>query len=305
MVLVALALVFSMVATVAPSANVASAQTGGINSWVRHDLPTTLKYQMFPNSNIWDLTAADDGTLFALVEDTSGTSTTICAGSAGPDIEQNVMTPCCWNGLRWAVFPAYSDVSLMKSTDGGYTWTLMWHQPASDTAAPIAVVPQPGYVDGDSANSVVFIATGARHLANWGIVGPMLAGITPGTGAGNLYRSFNGGADFTRITPRNPAVTLTPTGGVITSLDVGENVNAPGTYFALVGVASDTNTNGAGEGVYTWNEDDDRDWKDQQVSTSLPPAPFPGSLPAQRRERMGRAGIAQLRRGPSVHRRGV
>jgi len=266
MVLVALALVFSMVATVAPSANVASAQTGGINSWVRHDLPTTLKYQMMPHSNIWDLTAADDGTLFALVEDTSGAVDIMeCAGAT-----------TVHDGMRWAVFPAYSDIALMKSTDGGYTWTIMWHQPASDIGAPIAVVPQPGYVDGDSANSVVFLATGTRWVATAGTwVG--------GPNEGNIYRSFDGGDNFTRVTPRNPAVTLVTPGGTITSLDVAENTDYPGTYMAVVGVSS-LGTGGPGvgmgEGVYTWNEDDDRDWRDKQVSTALPPAPFPGTMPA-------------------------
>ena len=42
------------------------------DSWLRMDLPTTLNHQMLPDSDIWDLTAADDGTLFALVEDTTG-----------------------------------------------------------------------------------------------------------------------------------------------------------------------------------------------------------------------------------------
>ena len=263
MVLVALAMVFSMVATVAPSANVASAQTGGINSWVRHDLPTTQKYQMFPNSQIWDLTAADDGTLFALVEDTSGLI----------DMKEVANAVAVHDGLRWAVFPAHSDVSLMKSTDGGYSWKLMWHQPSSDVGAPIAVVPQPGYVDGDSANGVVFVATGTRYLAR---MGPAI--YVGGPQEGNIYRSFNSGADFTRVTPRNPAVTLLA-GGTITSMDVAENTDYPGTFMALVGVSSLMAT-GVGEGVYTWNEDDDRDWRDKQVSTALPPAPFPGSLPA-------------------------
>ena len=271
MVLVALALVFSMVATVAPSANVASAQTGGINSWVRHDLPTSLKYQMFPNSDIWDLTAADDGTLFALVEDTSGVVDMFDCAAAPPGPALNV-----WDGLRWAVFPAYSDIALMKSTDGGYTWTIMWHQPSSDVGAPIAVVPQPGYVDGDSANSAVFVATGTRYVAPGG---PLIVG---GMQEGNIYRSFDGGKTFTRVTPRNPAVTLVA-GGTITSMDVAENTDYPGTFMALVGVSSlQAGGPGAnvGEGVYTWNEDNDRDWRDKQVSTALPPAPFPGTMPA-------------------------
>jgi hypothetical protein len=63
-----LALALSAVAVVAPTVNEASAQTGGLNSWVRHDLPSTLHWQMAPNTDIWDLTAADDGTLFALVD---------------------------------------------------------------------------------------------------------------------------------------------------------------------------------------------------------------------------------------------
>ncbi len=263
MVLVALAVVFSMVATVAPSANVASAQTGGINSWVRHDLPTSLKYQMFPNSDIWDLTAADDGTLFALVEDTSG----------AVDLMQSVGVTATHDGLRWAVFPAYSDVALMKSTDGGYTWTLMWHQPSSDVGAPIAVVPQPGYVDGDSANGVVFVATGTRYLAVGGV-----GAFVGGSQEGNIYRSYDGGKTFTRVTPRNPAVTLVG-GATITSMDVAENTDYPGTFMVVVGV-SGLMTQGIGEGVYTWNEDNDRDWRDKQVSTALPPAPFPGTLPA-------------------------
>jgi hypothetical protein len=271
MLFVALSLVLSLVATVAP---VASAQggtiipggpTGGLNKWVRHDLPTTQHWQMAPNTDIWDLTAADDGTLFALVEDTSG----------AVDMMGTPGTPT-WDGLRWAVFPAYSDVALMKSTDGGYEWEIMWHQPASDVGAPIAVVPQPGYVDGDSANDVVFVATGTRYHPVWGP-----GGFAGGQRQGNIYRSFDGGDTFTRVTPRNPAVTLGANSGTITSLDVAENVGAPGTYLALVGV-SGMNGVGRGEGVYTWNEDNDRDWQDKQISNAMPPAPFPGTMPAGR-----------------------
>ena len=270
MALVALALLLSLVATVAPVASAQGGPTisGGLNSWVRHDLPTTQHWQMAPNTDIWDLVAADDGTLFALVEDTSG----------AVDLMQSPLAVATHDGLRWAVFPAYSDVALMKSTDGGYTWKIVWHQPASDLGAPIAVVPQPGYVDGDSANDMVFVATGTRYLS---VYGP---GVwVGGPNEGNIYRSFDGGKSFTRVTPRVPAVTLVVPGGTITSMDVAENTDHPGTFMALVGVSSlgqGGPGNGFGEGVYTWNEDNDRDWRDKQVSNALPPAPFPGSMPA-------------------------
>ena len=45
-----------------------AAVSAAVDSWSRMDLPTTLNYQMLPDSEIWDLTGADDGTLFALVE---------------------------------------------------------------------------------------------------------------------------------------------------------------------------------------------------------------------------------------------
>jgi len=266
MVLVALAMTFSLVATVVQSADKASAQSGGLNSWARQDLPSTLKWQMAPNTDIWDLTAADDGTLFALVEDTSGPTDIRDVTAVDPAMY--------WDGLRWAVFPAWSDVALFKSTDGGYTWTLMWHIPASEDGAPICVVPQPGYVEGDATKDVVFVATGTRAIE--GGAAPIVAG---GPATGDIYRSMDGADNFTRITPRNPAIDL---GGTITSMDVAENryPEAAGTYMVAVGTASLVNAAGFGEGVWTWNEDNDRDWQDKQVVTSLPPAPFPGTAPA-------------------------
>jgi len=264
MVLVALALTFSLVTSVFASTGAVVAQSGGLNSFQRHDLPTTLKWQMAPNTDIWCLTAADDGTLFALVEDTSGPQ----------DMKESAGALATHDGLRWAVFPAWSDVSLFKSTDGGFTWTLMWHVPASDTGAPVDVVPQPGYTEGDSANDIVFVAMGTRYLSP---SGP--GSYVGGPGEGNLYRSLDGGSSFTRVTPRNPSVTLVAA-GTITSLDVIENRHVPGTYKAFVGTSSLNTGGGRLEGVWTWNEDDDRDWQDQQVANAMPPAPFPGTMPA-------------------------
>jgi len=258
-------------ATVSSTATVAAAT----DKWSRMDLPTTLNYQMLPDSNIWDLTGADDGTLFALVEDTTG-AVDIGAGVA-----------ITWDGLRWAVYPSYSDIAVFKSTDGGYTWSLMWHVFSSETGAPVAIVPQPGYVNGDSAKDTVFLAMGSRYIAGDPKLAASYAG---GLSQGNIYRSMDGGANFTRVTPRCPAVTLAPagpnSGGTITSLDVAENMGFPGTYMAVVGVSSLNNFVAApnrGEGVYTWNQNNTAVWLDLQISNAMPgltTPPQPGTMPA-------------------------
>jgi len=269
MVAMMLVTVFGLAtAAVAVSTTTVAAAT---DKWSRMDLPTTLNYQMLPDSDIWDLTASDDGTLFALVEDTTGT-VDICSGGA-----------VNWDGARWAVYPAYSDIAVFKSTDGGYTWSLMWHVPSSETGAPVAIVPQPGYVDGDGAKDVVFVAMGSRYISSNDIV----AG---GLSQGNIYRSMDGGANFTRVTPRVPAVTLVPagvgSGGTITSLDVAENMGFPGTYMVVIGVSS-LGTPGAlpnrGEGVYVWNRNNTAIWQDLQISNARPSfgfPPSPGTMPA-------------------------
>jgi hypothetical protein len=154
-----------------------------------------------------------------------------------------------WDGLQWSVYPAYSDISLFKSKDDGCTWTLVWHMPASENGAPIAVVPQPGYIDNDSNKDAIFIATGSCDT------GGVIAG---GLGQGNLYRSMNGGSSFTRITPRCPAVLL-PESETIVSLDVAENSGMPGTYMAIVGV-SNLSPGVTADGVYTWNENNTLTW---------------------------------------------
>jgi hypothetical protein len=252
------------------------------DKWSRMDLPTTLNYQMFPDSDIWDLTAADDGTLFALVEDTTGAKDVTAGGNMS------------WDGKYWAVYPTYSDIAVFKSTDGGYNWELMWHLPNSETGAPLCIVPQPGYVNGDSTKDVVFLATGTRLVYNGTLAtDPTYGNVTAGgLSEGNIYRSQNAGADFTRATPRCPAVTLAPhgqnTGGTITSMDVVENQGFPGTYMAIVGVSSlNTSlggaTTGCGEGVYSWNQNNTIVWLDLQISNAQPgylTPPQPGTMPA-------------------------
>jgi hypothetical protein len=257
--------------------------SAAIDSWSRMDLPSTLNYQMLPDSDIWDLTAGDDGTLFALVEDT----TTKTGDAAHRDVMMGGAMR--WDGLRWAVYPAYSDISVFKSTDGGYNWTLMWHVPSSETGAPIAVVPQPGYNDDIGSKDAVFLAMGSVFV---GTASQVIDNYAGGLSQGNIYRSMDGGASFSRVNPRCPAVTLAPhgpnTGGTITSMDVVENMNPRNTYMAIVGVSSITESDGdgtgsCGEGVYTWNQNNTAVWLDLQISNAMPgfgTPPAPGTMPA-------------------------
>ena len=254
-----------------------------IDNWSRMDLPTTSNYQMLPDSDIWDLTAGDDGTLFALVEDT----TTKTGDAAHKDVMMGGAMR--WDGLRWAVYPAYSDISVFKSTDGGYNWSLMWHVPSSETGAPIAVVPQPGYNNSIGSKDAVFLAMGSRYIAGNPAAVASYAG---GLSQGNIYRSMDGGASFSRVNPRCPAVTLAPhgpnTGGTITSMDVVENMNPRNTYMAIVGVSSlhasgGAGINSCGEGVYTWNQNNTAVWLDLQISNAMPgfgTPPTPGTMAA-------------------------
>jgi hypothetical protein len=220
-VVVAMAMALSLVATAATTTVIAEP---GADSFSRMALPSTADYQMFPDTDIWDITAADDGTVFAIVQDTSG--------------------------LRW--FPMWSNFAVFKSTDGGYTWKLMWHIPANEptvagaAGVPVEIVPQPGYDDTVAANQVVFLATDD-----------------------NLYRSTNGGKIFTRIVPECPGVIDPSTGNpysLISSLDVAENINVPGTYVAVVGISWYGGVvNANGEGVFTWNEDNLLSWRDKRA----------------------------------------
>jgi hypothetical protein len=264
LMMVAMVLVMALsLMTTAFAMTTTSTVSAATDSWSRQDLPTTNYWQMAPNTDIWDLTAADDGTLFALVEDTSGGVDIVVAGAM------------VWDGLRWAVYPAWSDVALFKSTDGGYTWDLAWHIPSVETGAPVAVVPQPGYNDADATNDVVFVATGGRNIDS---SGTLWAGDP--AGSGNVYYSAAGSAatQFTRVTPQNPGVAL---GGWITSMDVADCgcVACPSSMMVVVGVTS-LQAGGLGEGVYSWNRNGTGNWEDLQISTSMVAPPAPGTLPA-------------------------
>jgi len=283
--LIMMAMILAILASLLLPVLIASpaAVSADSDSWSRMDLPTTSNYQMLPDSDIWDLTAAEDGTLFALVEDTTAE---INDSSHRDVISGGAMR---WDGLRWAVYPSYSDIAVFKSTDGGYTWSLSWHVPSSETGAPIAVIPQPGYNNSLSSKDAVFVATGTRFINGNPIVNTSYAG---GLSQGNIYSSTDGGHNFTRVTPRCPAVTLAPhgpnTGGTITSLDIVENMDSPGTYMAIVGVSSLHTSSGngstsCGEGVYIWNLNNHSHWDDLQISNAVPgfgTPPSPGTMPA-------------------------
>jgi len=145
----------------------------------------------------------------------------------------------------------WSNFAVFKSTDGGYTWSLIWHIPVLEptvvgaAGVPVEIVPQPGYNDTDTANQVVFLATDD-----------------------NLYRSTKGGREFQRINPECPGVVdpnLAIPYDFISSLDVAENINNPGTYLAVVGISSYGVGTALGEGVFTWNEDNVPAWRDKRV----------------------------------------
>ena len=227
-------------------------------------LPTSVTADdPFLDTYTWNSITASDGTIFRLVEDTTGAI----------DISSGAIV---WDGMKWAVYPAYSDIALFKSTDGGYNWTLMWHVPSSETGAPIAVIPQPGYANGDSANDVVFIAMGTRFIEPASV-------YAGGLSQGNIYRSMNAGAAFTRVSPRCPAVTATPVSKTIISMDVMENTGVPNTYMSVVGV-SDLGTGELCDGVYTWNDNNTATWLENYViacptTPAIPPQPTPPPTP--------------------------
>lgn len=289
MVAMMLATVLGLAASLVTSVSTTTTVSAATDKWSRMDLPTTLNYQMLPDSVIWDLTAGDDGTLFALVEDTTtdlGNTSNVGIMKGGRFGSLN----WTWDGLRWAVYPAYSDVAVFKSTTGGCSWTLCWHVPSSETGAPVAIVPQPGYTDSDTSKDTIFVAMGTRYLNGSPIV---LTNYAGGLSEGNIYRSTDGCGSFTRVTPRCPAVTLANhgpnTGGTITSLDVVEcpvcSQGCQNPFMAIVGVSSlNTSTGGAtggcGEGVWTWNQNGVAIWNDLQVSNSMVAPPTPGTMPA-------------------------
>lgn len=205
MVFVALALVMSLVAAVAGTNMVIA----GTNSHSRMDLPSTGTYQMMPDSDIWDLTAAADGTLFALVQDTSGN--------------------------RWT--PAYSNFAVFKSTDSGVTWSLMWHIPATDptpaitwaAGVPIEIVPCPDYDDADPAKDTVFMNTDDHlYRSNNGGSSFTRVNTCPGVDVGGgLFTSLDVGQDLVATGDYVAMVGVVDVGGTGTP---APGTPAPGVY---------------------------------------------------------------------------
>ena len=119
MVFVALALVFSMAAVVAPNANEDASAALTSDRHIGMPMPSMTGYTLMPDADAAAFDRGDDGTIACAVTDESG--------------------------VRWGTTLGDSIWAIMISTDNGYHWTLGWTLPEDDEGPIVDVVMAPGY----------------------------------------------------------------------------------------------------------------------------------------------------------------
>ena len=126
MLLVALAMVFSLVAAVPAGAD---STLPPEDSWGGMPMPNTQDWNLAPGTDVGPLAMDDegDGTLHAGVYD---------AWDSDDDADMGTRWGSPRGTVRWAVF---------YSTDGGYDWKMGWELPEDDPGPIIDIVQAPGY----------------------------------------------------------------------------------------------------------------------------------------------------------------